>query len=527
MIPGALLSIAVAAAGGEPDLRVSWDRHAVRFRLQAPAGHHLADALPASLHLTHSGVGWTGAAADLAEGVRLLRQGDQMQGVVEAGICEDASGTCTRTRLAFEAGIGGRAGRDVAIATRPAIEDTPAAPAEPHGLDSPRSLDAAMALAQTEGKHILIDFTAIWCPPCNQLSAEVLHDPADARLFTDLVLLEVDADAFDSWPLKDRYDVGGYPTLVRTDAAGEELDRLVGYPGEVALVRWLEGAGDRPALARLPEPDTLDATAAATLATRLCGVDRTADAAPFLDHAERVGGAPEHLLQTARLLVRQDVDAAIWLAANDEPSPSWLWAAYELSFSDPGLAESLLRSLQRAVTRTDPAQAATLLEAMAGMADARGDAGQSAALHAAAAATLGAALTGDSSLDRGHWTSLARLRARSGDVDGAVDLLRDAEDQFPDEMTFPHALAGILLRNGDAQDAVAAAKRAAVVAYGDNALRVANRLAKAQFAAGDIASARETLSAALRDVPAPGDARVRTPRYIQALRETQAALPAE
>lgn len=521
-----VMLLGTAGAGGEPDLRVSWDRHSVQFRLQPPEGHHLADALPASLHLAESGAGWNGAAADLADGVRLLRRGEQMRGVVEAGICEDASGTCSRKRLAFEAGIEGRAGMDVAIATWPAVEDTPASPARAHHLDSARNLDAAMARAQAEGKQILIDFTAIWCPPCNQLSAEVLRDPTDANLFADLVVLEVDADDFDSWPLKDRYDVGGYPTLVRTDAAGDELDRLVGYPGEPALVRWLEGAADRPALSRLPEPDTLDATAAARLATRLCGVDRIADAAPFLDRAERVGGAPEHLLQTARLWVRQDVNAAAWLAANDEPSPVWLWAAYDLSFADPGLAESLMRSLQRAVTRTGPAQAATLLEAMAGLAEARGDAGQSAALHAAAAATLGAALTGDASRDRGHWTSLARLRARSGDVAGAVSLLRNAEDQFPGEMTFPHALSGIHLRHGDAHDAIAAAKRAEVVAYGDNALRVANRLAKAQLAAGDIASARETVSAALRDVPAPGDARVRTPRYIQALRETQAALPA-
>lgn len=522
MNAGALLLLGTAWAGTVPEVRVGWDRHAVEVRLQAPDGHHLADDFPASLHLSASGAGWSGAATDLAGGVRLLRQGDVVAGIVEAGICEDASGTCARERLAFAGEITGRKGGELALVTRPAPAD-----GGESGVAHEADLDAALSRAQAEGKRVLLDFTAVWCPPCNLLAAEVLHDPADAWLFEDIVLFEVDVDDFESWPVKDHYDVGGYPTLVLADATGAELDRIVGYPGEPAFTTWLQGASDRPALSALPDPSTLGAGDAAELATRLCGVDRAAEAAPFLDRAEAAGDAPILDLQTARLLVRGDASAATWLARNAEPGPPWVWAAYDLARHDDALAKALLPGLQRAVPRADPAVAADLLYAMAGLSEAHGQGDRAAALHAAAAATLGAALTGDPALDRGHWTFLARLRAQAGDLDGAVSLLLGAETQFPDEMTFPYALAGILLEDGDAHGAVDAARRAAIVAYGDNALRVANRLAEAQAAAGDPAAARATIDAALEAAPATGETKVRTGRYVDALKETRAGLPTD
>lgn len=527
MSPPALMALGlllpgVARGATVPEVQVGWDKHAIELRLQAPDGHHLADDFPSSIRLSGSGIGWSGEATHLAQGVRLLRSGDAVAGIVEAGICEDATGTCARERLAFAGEIGGRRGADLRLTTRPAPAD-----GRESGVAHEADLGAALTRAQDEGKRVLLDFTAVWCPPCNLLAAEVLHDPADAWLFEDIVLVEVDVDDFETWPVKDRYGVGGYPTLVLADATGAELDRIVGYPGEPAFTAWLQGASSRPALSRLPDPAALDAAGAAALAARLCGVDRAAEAGPYLARAEAAGDAPPLAIQTARLLVRGDRAAATWLAAHADPGPPWVWAAYDLALHDLPLAEDLVPALQRAVPRADPAVAADLLYAMAGLAEAHGQGDRAAALHAAAAATLGAALTGDPALDRGHWTFLAQLRAQAGDIDGAVGLLLGAETQFPEEMTFPYALAGVLLDDGDAHGAVDAAKRAAGVAYGDNALRVADRLAKAQLAAGDPAAARATIEAALAAAPAPGAAKVRTGRYVDALEETRAGLPAE
>lgn len=525
---GALLALAAlssarpAAAAPPPQARASWDRHRVELRVEAPEGHHLAEDYIATVELDPSGHGWTGPGSSLADGVPFLREGDALAGVIEVGICEDQSGTCVPQRLAFAGALAGRRGSDQPLVTRPAPRSR-----DGDAVAHASSLDAALELAARDGHRVLLDFTAVWCPPCNLLAAEVLHDPADAELFDDIILVEVDVDDFDSWPVKDRYEVGGYPTLVLVDATGGELDRLVGYPGESAFVDWLESSRGAPPLGRLPAPEALTGPESAALATRLCGVDRAQEAVPFLTRAEAAGDVSEAALQIARLLVRSDADAAAWLAQNTTAEPRWMWTAWSMARSDAALADLLMASMQRALPQAEAPVAADLLYAMAGLDEAHGGAEQAPMLYAAAAATLRSGLSGDADLDRGHWTFLAQLHAAAGDLAGAEALLRDASVRFPDEMTFPYALAGILLDAGQPVAAVEAARHAANVAYGDNALRVAARLAQALAATGDAEAALATIDTALAAAPQPGDARVRTGRYLEALRDVRARLTRE
>src|SRR5262249_25000606 len=89
--------------------------------------------------------------------------------------------------------------------------------------------DQALALAQREGKPLLIDFFGIWCPPCNRLDEEVFSNPSFQKEAHHFVLLKLDADSDLSWDLKSKYKVGGYPTLVFANPDGEELSRVVGF----------------------------------------------------------------------------------------------------------------------------------------------------------------------------------------------------------------------------------------------------------------------------------------------------------
>ena len=91
---------------------------------------------------------------------------------------------------------------------------------------------ASFKLAHQTKRPLLISFFGIWCPPCNELEETVFESKGFLEKAKSFVLLKVDADKKDSWGLKDKYHVGGYPTVVFTNSQGKELYRVVGYLSE-------------------------------------------------------------------------------------------------------------------------------------------------------------------------------------------------------------------------------------------------------------------------------------------------------
>jgi thiol-disulfide isomerase/thioredoxin len=87
---------------------------------------------------------------------------------------------------------------------------------------------AAMARAKEQNKPLLIDFYGIWCPPCNMLNETVFNTAPFEKLQREFVLLKLDADKANSWELKSKYKVRGYPTVVFATSEGDEISRVVG-----------------------------------------------------------------------------------------------------------------------------------------------------------------------------------------------------------------------------------------------------------------------------------------------------------
>ena len=101
----------------------------------------------------------------------------------------------------------------------------------------------ALADAKTHNKIILADFTGSdWCPYCVQLKQEVL-DTVEFQKWAryKFVFLELDFPRLIAQPdnikkqnkaLYSHFSVNGFPTVLLINGDGQELGRIVGYPGK-------------------------------------------------------------------------------------------------------------------------------------------------------------------------------------------------------------------------------------------------------------------------------------------------------
>ncbi len=487
-----------AAAAGEPTVEGAWKKGAAWLTVQPPAGEHLNEDGPLSGWLEVEGVrlevGGHGAALSGGLAVAAAR-GAEISGSLSVPLCEDDGGACRVTTVDF---CGTPARKPVAFA---ATTPPPPPQAAPHA----ESLEAAMAQAEQDGRLVLLDFGAVWCPPCNLLSAELLEDPADAEALSGFVVVAVDADDPSSWTVKDRYDVGGYPTLVIARPDGAEVDRMVGYPGEAQTLDWLAAAPGTTALSALPEP--VASPEAAGYALRLARQGDEEGARAWLAVAE------DSLdLRLARLSLEPSADDVRWLIAQDAPIGDWVWDALGLCEDDEGLTVEVRAAIRQALPGASPLLSADLLWAAASLSE------DPETLYAAGAAALTSGLSGDPALDRGHYTFLAQLHERAGDAAAGIAVLQEAAAHYPEEFTFHYALAGMLKRVELLEDAANSIDAAISHSYGDNALRAAKRKAEILDALGQTEEALALIASTLADAPRPGDElKVRTPRYISAL----------
>ncbi len=239
--------------------------------------------------------------------------------------------------------------------------------------------------ARSAGRPVMFELYTAACSWCKVLERETLQAPPVVAALAPYLCVRHDAGSEAGRIVAGRYRVRGFPTLVFTDAAGEEIDRIIGYlppdrfAKEVARIR--AGDGTLAALRRAHEADRAAPGPAVAYARRLvrAGDLATAEALlqPMADAAAADGRGRPHepsvragaLLGLAEAsLARQDARAALERFERltrelpDAPEAGEAWCRCVQLLAKAGEVERALATAQVARTKALTDEHAVVLE---------------------------------------------------------------------------------------------------------------------------------------------------------------------
>jgi len=114
--------------------------------------------------------------------------------------------------------------------------------------------DETLAAARTQGRPVVLDFSAEWCVPCHELEDNTFTDPAVVAAMEPFTRMKVDLTRFDSpvsIALRERYAIAGVPSILFLGPDGSEVPdtRVVGFLAPGPFLERVRRARDAARLA--------------------------------------------------------------------------------------------------------------------------------------------------------------------------------------------------------------------------------------------------------------------------------------
>jgi thiol:disulfide interchange protein len=89
------------------------------------------------------------------------------------------------------------------------------------------SLDEAKKIAKSEGKLVLADYSAIWCPSCRKLDTQVFANSDIAKKINkDFVYARLDYDTDEGAAFAKKYALVGFPRVLVLNPDGDKLAEM-------------------------------------------------------------------------------------------------------------------------------------------------------------------------------------------------------------------------------------------------------------------------------------------------------------
>ena len=109
---------------------------------------------------------------------------------------------------------------------------------EEKGIQFYHDFDEALKEAEKTGKPLFVDAYAVWCGPCNWMSAKTFTQENVGEYFnTHFINLKIDAEKGKGIQFAEKYKIRAYPTLFFITPKGKVLEKSEGALDGVQLLR--------------------------------------------------------------------------------------------------------------------------------------------------------------------------------------------------------------------------------------------------------------------------------------------------